>query len=585
MTLGLVLALVFAVLPARAQMGGGGRGGAPGNKPTQSSPTQNKPVGPRGGAPGGGDDDQQRIQVQQRSEPTVQQPADPLAVPPEMAEKIGSDAGERPPPAVGELTRQFFPYYQERRGDYLFRMIPPLFIEHIRGYGTPNEDKEALYGLLYYQRRSPKLDMDVLFPLAWKVRDRENHVTVVGPVAHREAPGEHDNWIAPLVFEGERKDGGYFHSPALLTTSRWNAKGAFTLAGPYFRTRTGSDVDWGVAPFVFHGDNGNLDGANKTYTLAPPLLYFNRERESDQSSLTVVGPVILKSDPKRSVFDVAPIFFHIQGKPATGGIRESHTTVMPLFHYGVSDTQSLFVIPGYLRRVTPTADTLLTPLVSHITTRGGATSLTLVGPVLPIYYSYADRDLGFNALGVFPFYYGSDGPTGHAFLTPLFGKFEEYGVSRSYWAFPTIQVSRDLHGWETDVHPLVYTGRSDDRSHTVLAPIYWDFASKNGRTTIGFPLLWRFADTSDDSVVQVVANTLYMQKHVSGGTDWQFHVLPIFSYGESPNGYFWNVLFGLGGFQREGSYARVRAFWIPIQLSGPSASVAAGIQGNQRLVE
>lgn len=57
---------------------------------------------------------------------------------------------------------------------------------------------------------------DVLFPLAWRVRDRDNHVLALGPLAHREAPGEHDNWLAPLVFEGKRKTGGYSHSPALL---------------------------------------------------------------------------------------------------------------------------------------------------------------------------------------------------------------------------------------------------------------------------------------------------------------------------------------------------------------------------------
>ena len=568
---------LFCLVPASAAAQlGGGRGGQPNNKPTQSAPIQNRTVGPRSG--GGDDDNEPRATVQQRGEPTVQAPADPLLVPPEMAARIGTDSDLRPSPPVGELTRQYFPYYAERRGDYRFRMVPPLYLQHTRYVDTPSEDDESLMGLLYYRRRSPKLDMDVLFPLAWRVRDRENRVIVLGPVAHREAPLEHDNWVAPLVFEGERKDGGYFHSPALLTTSHWGAKGAFTLAGPYFRDRTGTDVDMGVAPFFFHGDTGNVDGARKTYTLIPPLLYFHREREIDESSLTVVGPVILKRDPKRSIFDVAPLFFHIQGKPETGGVREEHTTLLPLFHYGVSDKQTLFVVPGYVRRVTPTADTLLTPIFSHASTRGGATSLTLVGPLLPLFYNYSDKDIGYSAFGVFPFYYQNDGPTGHSFLTPLFGRFESYGVSRTYYAFPNVIVSNDLHGWETDLLPVVFAGRSDDKSHTVLAPVFWDFTSKTGRTTVGAPLYFRIADNADDSVIQVAANTLYMQKHVAGGTDWQFHVLPLFSYGESPNGYFWNILFGLTGFQREGSYARVKAFWLPIQVSGPSAAASIGNQ-------
>jgi len=65
------------------------------------------------------------------------------------------------------------------------------------------------------------------------------------------------------------------------------------------------------------------------------------------------------------VFDVAPLLFSIKGKPQSGGVRESHLTLFPLFHYGTSPEQSLFVIPGYLRRVTKTADTMITPLLKY----------------------------------------------------------------------------------------------------------------------------------------------------------------------------------------------------------------------------
>src|SRR5262249_24196081 len=156
----------------------------------------------------------------------------------------------------------------------------------------------------------------------WRVRDDDSHLLVVGTIAHREALGEHDNWLAPLFFEGERKDGGDFHSPALLTTSHWNARGAFTLVGPYFRDRTACDVDLGVFPFWFHGDNGSTDGNRRTYTLVPPLFYYHNDHELEGSSTTIVGPVITRSDPKRSIFDVAPLFFHIKGHPETGGIAE-----------------------------------------------------------------------------------------------------------------------------------------------------------------------------------------------------------------------------------------------------------------------
>jgi hypothetical protein len=519
-----------------------------------------------------------------RSEPVIAPPQDPLLVSPETSERIGSDWQQGPPSPEGPLRHtRWFPYYEERRGDYRLRLLPPLFVEQTRGlpdptqvlYGVPKtEDTQGLYGLLYYHRRSPALDADVLFPALWRVRDGSSHVLVAGPLVHREAPLAHDNWISPLFFEGARPDGGYFHSPVLLTTSHWDRNGTFTIVGPYFRDRSGSDVDTGVVPFFFHGDNGNVDGNRRTYTLVPPALYYHSEHEIDSTSMTVLGPVIARSSPKRDVLDVAPLFFHIQGKPQSGGVAEAHTTLFPLFHYGYDPNESLFVLPGYYRRVTRTSDTMLSLFYSRAEGRSGSTALTAVGPVLPLWWNYTDRDLDVHAWAAFPFLYVSNSPAGQDWLTPLVGRFATYGESTTWWVAPTFTFTTDTHGWETDLHPILYAGRSDDSTHTVLAPVFWDFANPKKRTTVAFPIYWRFADGDDASVLQVAANTLYMQKRVPGGVDWQFHLLPLFSYGASPTGYFWNLLFGLAGYSHDGAHSEVRALWIPIGFGGARPSVA-----------
>ncbi len=285
--------------------------------------------------------------------------------------------------------------------------------------------------------------------------------------------------------------------------------------------------------------------------------------------------MIRESTPKRDIFDIGPLFFHIQGKPQSGGIAEEHTTLFPFFHYGHDPDHSLFVVPGYLRRITPTSDTLLSLVYSHVEGRRGATSLTAVGPVVPLYFDYHDRDLGVSTWAAVPFFYSSNSPVSHDWLTPLAGHFERVSESHTWWVFPTLVLGSDTHGSEVDFHPLVYIGHSDDSSHTVVAPVLWDFANSKGRTTVGFPVYWRFADGPDDSVTQVAGNTLYMQKRVPGGVDWQFHFLPVFSYGEDPGGYFWNLFFGLAGYSHHGSSGQVRAFWIPIDVGTPEAAAAA----------
>ncbi len=511
---------------------------------------------------------------QRASEPEIAPPSDPLAIDPDQRTQIGSSYQEGPASPEGPLHSGFhFPYWEERRGDYRLRVAPPLMLEHTRGlqdptqqlYGIPkHEDTEGLYGLLYYRRRSLELDMDVLFPGFWHVRDRDNQVYVLGPLAHREAPQENDNGLAPLFFEGKRKEGGgYFHSLPLLTTSHWSKEGAFTLVGPFFYDRTQADVDWGVAPLLFHGDNGSIDGNKRTYTLIPELLFYHSWHEIDSASNTIVGPVIVQSNEKRSVFDIAPLFFQITGKPETGGVSESHTTLLPLFHYGYSPDERMLIVPGALWRRTPDTFTLLTPFYSNAQTRNGSTSLTAVGPVLPLWWNYTDRDLGVHAWAAAPFFYTSDSPAGHDWLTPLVGHFDTYGLSSTWWLAPTFTFNTNTHGWEDDLHPLIYIGRNDESSHTVVAPVFWDFANPKVRTTIGFPIYWRFSEGNNESVAQVAANTLYLQKRVAGGNDWSFHFLPVFSYGEDPTGYFWNFIFGMAGYSRHGTSTQTRVFWIP----------------------
>lgn len=529
-----------------------------------------------------------------RGEPQAAPPSDPLALSPELKERIGSDFDGRPPPAQGELKQRFTGlYYEESRGDYRFRVLPPLYLEHTRGLfdsrhpeREAHADTESLYGLLYYRRRSEALDADVVFPAIWRVRSGNSYLLDIGPFMHREAydaynssrASETDNWLAPLFFAGSRKDGGYFHAPALLTTSHWSIDKAFTYSLLYFRDRKGTDVDAGVVPFYFHGDNGDVDGARRSYTLIPPLLFFHRERELEETKFTVAGPVVLDETPKRSIVDVLPFVYHIKGKPEAQGVREEHTTVFPFFHYGYTDTQSLLVTPLYLRRVTPTVDTLLSPIFTRAETRHGSTALTLAGPVVPIYGSYVDKDLGVSAWGILPFYFRSDSPAGHDWITPLAAHFEHTGISETTWVLPNLTVSRSYDGWETDLHPLVYLGRSGDATHTVITPLFWDFASPRGRTTVAFPLYWRIADQSDDSVLQVAANTVYLQKRVPGGLDWSFHVVPFFSYGEDPKGYFWNLLFGLAGYSKHGNTSQVRAFWLGFDQSSDPAPRAAAFR-------
>ena len=525
---------------------GGGMGGS-----SKAAPKPN-PKEPVTHAASGASDEAMRLGG---SEPTL--PEHPLEISPELRKQIGTDA-ERDRVVLPDLpTKRLVipPYYAEKSGDYSFKTVFPVWAER-----KLPADRASLFGLLYFNRRSPKHDADVVFPLFWNLRDEQTRTTVVGPFVHREAPREHDNWLAPLVFSGVSPGSGYLHMPPLLTFTHYNPKGGFNLIGPFYCSWNGpsgchpsraEDIDYGLPPLFFAGKSDR-----SRYEFVPSLLHYYRYDEVNDSSVNVWGPLVWTHTQDTDAFNVLPFVWHNWGK------NKDNFTLFPLFHYGYEGNRNLLINPlfvsargengestfatwGYARYRGRTKFDMITPFYWHTEDPDIGASMTLVPP-----FVYTNTSPRGRELGIFPFYYHS----------------QRYGLSDTTWITPVVRVSHDLTGWATNIHPFVFLGRTYESTHTVIAPFFWDFASPHSRTTVVFPALWRFAD--DNTVSQLVLNTYYRERRTSAGKDWEFHFFPAFSYGETPDGHWWNVLYGLAGYTRRGDMAKVRAFWIPITVSG-----------------
>jgi hypothetical protein len=196
---------------------------------------------------------------------------------------------------------------------------------------------------------------------------------------------------------------------------------------------------------------------------------------------------------------------------------------------------------------------------------------TTLDMVTPLYWHYTDPDIGLTRTLLFPLLYLSSSPRGYdTGVFPFFLHSKRPDLSETTWITPFFQHTHDLQGWTTNIHPILYLGRSYESTHTVVFPFFWDFASPHSRATVAFPLYWRFSD--DSSVSQLLGNTYYHERKVGSGLDWEFHFFPAFSYGETPDGHWWNILYGLAGYTRRGTMTKARALWIPITLSeGPPA--------------
>jgi hypothetical protein len=535
-------------------MGGGMPGQGGGKKPKKKNPNE-----PETHAASGASEEV----VPPGTEPTL--PAKPLEVSPDLKARIGSDAA-LDDPQVGRgtsTTRHFYGlWYDEHSGSYNFRTLFPLWLERTQPSLTDptKTDRASLFGGIYYNRRSAERSDDIVFPIFWNLAGQKDRTTIFGPFVNRRAPGETDNWFAPLYFTGTRPYGGYTLIPPLLTYLHDGKKGGFNLVGPLFcswtggdtcDTRTAKSIDLGIAPLYFHGQD-----EDSSYDFIPPLLHYHNQNDKDLSSLDVWGLYYRRHTEKRDALHVFPLYYSLWGAD------ERHTTLLPFFHYGWKGNSSLFINPLYLlARGEKGESTFVTWLYAR---HRGRTELDMI---TPLYWHVRDPDIGLDEQILFPFLYSRTSPreSNQAFF-PFWGHFERYGISESTWVTPFFQHSHGLRGWDTNIHPIFYMGRDGTDTHTVIAPFFFDFASLSSRVTVGFPVYWRFAD--ETSISQLVANTYYHEKRVTHGLDWEVHVFPAFSYGETPNGHWWNILYGLAGFTRRGDFTQIRTLWIPITVSG-----------------
>lgn len=508
------------------------------------------------------------------SEPSL--PDNPLRIKPSIFKRIGTDSFADDEETGRTRQRGFKPkrqwyglWYQEQDKDYRLRGVFPFWMERTKlSLNKPGgrKDRASLYGL-YYNRRSEERSDDVLFPLFWNMRDKTSRTTVVGPVVNRVAPGEKHNWLAPLYFIGSKPRGGYTIIPPLLTWLENDAEGGLNIVGPAFcswkggsvcDTRTADSLTMGLAPFYFYSQSEQ----EKTEVI-PPLLHYYHYDDRDLSWTNIWGPYYREQTQTRDYLHLLPLYWSIRGRHADGrgNKQEHHTTLLPFFHYGTDGKSSLFVNPLYL---TATGSEGEKTFVTWGYARyRGRTELDMI---TPLWWHFRDPDIGLDQKLLFPFYYRRTSPREDdiAFF-PFYGHFHRHGIKRETWITPFFQHTTDLRGWSTNLHPILYLGRNGYRTHTVVAPIFWDFAGRSERMTVAFPFYWRFSDRY--SVNQLVGNVYYHEKKLAKGLDWELHFFPFFTYGETPDGHWWNVLYGLAGYTRRGTATEMRTFWVPFELS------------------
>jgi len=211
----------------------------------------------------------------------------------------------------------------------------------------------------------------------------------------------------------------------------------------------------------------------------------------------------------------------------------------------------------------------------------------------------------------------------------LVGRKQDYEHHENTWWFaPTFVYDKTDTSYRFSFHPLVYVQRAPKRNFEIAAPFwanvrdakkqtkrvasfpfYWDFqdfklqkrsrvvfpfywamknppkgretrvgfpfyydvnlVNRNAHYTVGFPVYGR--SIVGDRTRHFSINTMY-EKRTDSEHSWQFHFFPFFSRGGSTKSKWWNVFYGLAGYEQQGKFRRARVFWLPFRLRDAKGS-------------
>jgi len=562
------------------------------------------------------------------NEPSASEPAEPSATAPSASEPPEEGLRKAPERVSAAITleepeRQRLlvpPYMRGYRGNVRTTALFPFYFER--------RDPESFERLIvpYYYRRGPKLNVDVALGLIWSMRGPERNTFILPPFyTHR----DHKNWavgLFPLFSTGVLK--GHHHTiiPPLLTWMDGDEKTQHTIIGPYFDWKSEHARWHGVFPFLWDKKDEvdrftivppvffrfSDDDPLRSTTVVPPFYHLVRENERKWGLIPLV---FRKKSPEANATTIPFLIFHHAKGP------DLFRLVTPVLSYSSSKEKgSFWVSPIYQRkRGDKNLDAVAPIFFRQWDNRDMSRGLVLA----PIFWHF--RDPANDSLVILPFmgrwYHHGIGST---WVTPLVGRYKSFERdAQTWWVAPTFQYGYTPDSWFFNIHPIFYRKESPKKSYFALAPfyfnfrnheakthrlsvspLYWDFKDfakqKRGRALfplywefenrrkgtdrrVGFPFYWHFKRDDLERETKVVfpfythwirsefdrtlvLNSYYEKKREPEGVRWQYHFFPFFSRGGINDDRWWNVFYGLAGYDRRGEYRRAKAFWIPFNL-------------------
>ncbi len=506
---------------------------------------------------------------------------------------------EAPGPSSHELLLPIGPLVIER-GPEVDRNIffPILFHQVGKGKNPYSFLGVAPFYWRYRGGQNAERKGDVIFPFVW-LFDRPDKLSLSVPPFYLEkwSDGAVRAGLAPLVFVQRTPKLDYtVVPPVFFHFAKENRK--FFMSTLFFYHRKGSDVDMGLPPLFMNGWNDK-----KGYLVVFPVAWHFENYTADRTD-TVVGPVWFGRRGTDWQMLVFPLVF------ASGGKSGASFNVIPILHWDSKGGGTRVVSPLGWYWKSPEKDIHGGGVLNYHRYRKGDFTFQTFAPfwfnwrsdnvfkrsnfILPVgYFSSGPIHRNVSVLGlVWDFYRFEEHRT--TVVLPLFAHDKDlYREKHTTWVFPTIQYSRDGEKWQFNVHPLAYFNGGEPKTHQVVFPVWWRFASPGkiaqiafplwwdfqnlGKGTRGmslFPLFWRFERPEGDGDHTVVLNA-YHWKADAGRKAYRFALFPLFGFGkdEQAKSSYWKILLGMVGWKTTEHKDYLYLLWLPLKVRDDTPAV------------
>lgn len=431
----------------------------------------------------------------------------------------------------------------------------------------------------------------VVFPFWWNFNLKKNSIYLVPPFyVEKKDDRFHRFFITPLLFlQNSPKVSFQFVPPVFWRFSGEETKFIYSLL--FYRWVKGDSSATGIMPLIFWGEN-----EGKGYGVVFPLLW-HFSNSAFGTSRTVFPPFYFFKELNNWKMGLIPILFANRIDDMT------QATLLPLFHLrkGKEERSLLLVTPlgWYAKNEAKNA-------------RGGGLLLVhmyrseemKVSAVAPVYFRLSKPDLLLSSTLVFPFAYYSKSPVKrdlsvlglvwdfHSYhehrtfgVLPLFMHSKDlYRENHMTWVFPTIQYKKNPEETKVFIHPLFYLKKGGEKTYQVMFPIWWRFKQPQKLRQVGFPLFWDFTNQMTGRRTSVFF-PLFVRFEKPEGThtdfllfyhwkgkkndrkSWKFALLPLLGFGRTePDDFYWKILFGLLGYEKEEGKKNFYLLWLPINL-------------------